>query len=163
MLGTDRVGIAGAQTQKLPTAGFVLGVIDLVDDEEDGASAPQRPARGVRVLIHHPGRHVDDQEHQVGRRQRRLGLLGHLGLERVARFEPAAGIHDIERDATPFDLDGLAIARHAAVLFHDRHALAGETVDEGALADVRSAHYHDLWFHARTRPARTDVSAERRS
>ena len=130
VLGAHGVGIARAETEELPAAGLVLGVVDLVDDEQYRTTTAQGPARGVRVLIDHAGRHVDDQQDQVGGRQGRLGLFGDLGLEGVAGFEPPAGVDDVEGETAPLDLDGLAVTGHAAVLFDDGDALARESVDE---------------------------------
>ena len=141
----------------------MLGVINFVNDEQDGTTTSQGPASGVRVLVDHSGRHVDDQQHQIGRRECRLGLFGDLGLERVAGLEPPSGVDDVKTEAAPLDFDSLAVTGHATVFFDDRHSLTGETVHERALADVRPADDHELGFHTGTRPTRTEVNAARRS
>ena len=92
----------------------------LLTTRSDRPSAAQRPARGVGVLVDHAGRDVNDEQHEVRARERRVGLLGDLGLEGVAGFEPTAGVDDVEGEPVPFDLDGLAVAGDAAMLLDDR-------------------------------------------
>ena len=78
MEGGDAKGIAGTEGEKLPRAGFVEGVVNLVNDQHDGATTAQGPTGGVRVFIHHSRRHVNDKENEVGLSEGGVGLLGDL-------------------------------------------------------------------------------------
>ncbi len=130
MLRADREGLAHPEGQKLPTLGFVLLVVDLVDDQEHRSLALANPACGRRILFDGPGHGVHHQEHQIRVLECLVGLVRDLVFERVARLEPTARVDHVKGHAAPLDFDGLAVARDAALFFNDRHALSGETIHE---------------------------------
>ena len=134
--GADREGIAHPEGDELPGGRLPVGVVDLVHHQADRWAGPADDLGCGQVLVGHPGGHVDHQEHHVGLGQGPFGLLAHLGVERVASGQPAAGVHDGEGHADPLGRQHLAVAGDAGLLLDHGRPLAHDAVDQGRLADV---------------------------
>ena len=72
----------------------------------------------------------------MGLGQRPLGLLAHLGGERIAAGQPAAGVHDGERHAGPFCGQHLAVTGDAGLFFDHGRPLADDAVHQRRLAHI---------------------------
>ncbi len=105
-------------------------IVHFVDDEQNGSAALSYPASGLGVFFHGSRCRVDDEENEIGTRERGLGLLGDLVFERAARLEPTSGVHDLKGHAAPLDFNGFSIARDAALLFDDGNTLSGEAIHQ---------------------------------
>ena len=112
-------GIAEAERDELPDGRLPVGVVDLVDHEAHRRTGPPDHLGRGQVLVGHPDGHVDDHQDDVGLGQGALGLLAHLGVERVARGQPPAGVHDGERHAGPLGREHLAVPGHPCLLLDD--------------------------------------------
>ena len=130
---------------------LVLLVVDLVDDERDAVDHFARPS----------ARPSSPRRRDRSPRRRRVARGPPSPARRLACWEtfpsrlspdssqpPVSTTSKVE--TAPLDLDGLAVARDAALLFDDREALARETVDERTLADVRSPDDDDLGSSSRS-------------
>ena len=87
---------------------------------------------------------VDDEEHEVGLVDGVARLAGDRARDRrlVGDVDPS-GVDEQEAAPAPLADELLPVAGHARRLVDDRSAGAGQTVDEGRLADVREADDRD--------------------
>ena len=132
----DRERLAEAEAHQLPDHRFATGVVDLVGDDDHGGVASTQQVGHPGIEIGHPGGDVEDQQHDVGLGDRRLGLARHLGVELVAAAHPAAGVDEAERASEPLRLHLLAVPRHTGSFLDDRDARPEDPVDERGLAHV---------------------------
>ena len=132
--GADACGSPAPKLRNSQLLASCMRVVDLVDDEQDGSAAAQRPARGVGVLVHQPVVTSTTSSTRSALASAASACSRDLVLEGVAGLEPATGVDDVEGDAAPLDFDGLAVARDAAMLLDDGDALGGESIDQRTLA-----------------------------
>ena len=83
--GAHRPGVADPQRDELPGRRLAARVVHLVHDQQHRRPGPSDHPGRRQVLVGHPDRHVDHEEHQVGLGHGPLGLVAHLGLEVAAR------------------------------------------------------------------------------
>ena len=106
-------------------------------------------ARDLIVLLGDADGGVDHEQHDVGRRDRALGLRAHLSRQRrrihglEAGREPTPRVDHPELAAVPVRFELLAVARDAGLLLDDRTAPPDEPVHERRLADVGPADHGD--------------------
>ena len=141
----DRDRFAEAEARELPDVGFAALIVDLVHRDDHRVGAALQQLRDAGVLLGRSGDDVDDEDDDVGRPHRGVGLRADLGRERgfvarearIARCEPPAGVDDLEAPSLPLGRELLPVARHAGLFLDDGVALPDDAVDERRLPDVR--------------------------
>ena len=127
-----------SEAREFPGVLLACGGVHLVRDDEHGRTgASQYLGDGV-VFGGDPGRHVDDEEHDVGLGDRRAGLVGNEQIEPVTPRHDAAGVDDAERPPRPCRLQLEAVASHPRSLLDDGGTPPDDPVDERRLTDVRA-------------------------
>ena len=140
----DRKRIAEAEAVELVRERVLRRVVDLVRDDEHVLLRLAQDLRELLVARRDPLARVDDEEHEVGLRDRRARLLGDLARDRMRVGDvDTAGVDRQELLAEPLDDQLLAVARRAARVVHDRRARRRQPVDQRRLADVREADDRD--------------------
>ena len=140
--GVAQLGKAGAGPRRdVDRAGRPTQVpgrreIDLVDDEKDALRRHVGPGR--------LGAGVEDPEAQVGRRRRAAGALDPLPFQAAGLLTQPGGVGEFHRPAVERDCRRHHVARRAGSRRDDAALVAGQGVDEAALADVRRPGEHDL-------------------
>ena len=148
MQRADRVRLAEPEGEELPALVLAAVVVGLVGDDDDVVAAAPQPVGDRLVVVGHPDRGVDDEQHDVGVAHGRLDLAADLHLEVAAARHPPAGVDDPERHAEPLGLERLAVAGDAGPVLDDRRLLADDPVEQRALADVGPADDGDDGGHA---------------
>jgi hypothetical protein len=144
----DRVRIADAELVELGQQRRFLHALGLVGRQQHALVGAAQVARDVVVLGRQAGPDIDHEDHRIGLGHGLAGLLGHfledaggrLGLE-------AAGVDDDELVLADLAVTVVAVAGQAGVVGHDRVAAAGESVEQGGLADVGSSDEGNDRFH----------------
>ncbi|TWH52574.1 hypothetical protein L612_002100000690 [Rhodococcus rhodochrous J38] len=141
--GRYRVGLAESEGPQGCGFGLDAVVVDLVRHEQHRCLGPAQHLRDG--LVDAGGAHggVDDDEDRVGGAHRDLRLAGHGLLHALRVGLPSAGVLHHESAAVPRRLVRDAVAGDARDVLDDRFASADDAVDQGGLADVRSADHGD--------------------
>ena len=155
--GAHGEGVAHAEGDELPGGRFAVRVVDLVHHQADRWSGPADDLGRGEILVRDPGRHVDDEEDDIGLGQGSFGLLADLGRQRVTAGQPAAGVHDGEGHTGPFGREDLAVAGDPRFFLDDSGPLPHNAVDQGGFAHIGAPGYHDHREFARRRAGRTRV------
>ena len=109
-----------------------------------GAVARRRIRCRLEVGGRGPGHRVDEEQDDVRLGDREMGLLLDARLDRIVGVElEPAGVDDDEPPAVPLGVAVQAVAGGPGAVLDDRRALAEEPVEQGALADIRSADDRD--------------------
>jgi hypothetical protein len=136
----DRIRLLPAERIKLRGIGLALGVVGLVDRDDDRLRRSSEERRGLLVGGRDAGNGVDEKEDDVGLADRQPGLLLDLELDRVGRVHlQAAGVDDDEAPAVPIGIAVHPVAGRAGTVLDDRLAAAHDAVEERRLADVGPA------------------------
>src|SRR5581483_331952 len=136
----ERDRVAEAEPVELERGLVATGVVDLVREQEDGLVRLAENLRDLLVARRHPDPRVDDEQDEVGLRDRGPRLLGDRARDRGRVGDvDAAGVDQPELGSRPLADELLAVARDAGGLVYDRGPRAGQAVDERRLADVREA------------------------
>src|SRR5262245_55906819 len=134
--------------------------VDLVHDQEAWHAASSQILRDRRIEVGEPALAIDHEQDGVRELDRRFRLAAN---HRVATFgrgrEKAAGVDEHERSATPLRPRGIAVARDAGPVVHDRPPRAEHAVEERRLADVRTSDDGDYGCGHGTRPGTTRRAA----
>ena len=142
----DGEHLAEAEGVELVRVEVAIGVVGLVDEDEDGAGESPQLAGEVLVVGVDAVHGVGEEEHDVGLGEGDVGLDADLLGEGVALVEDdAAGVDDLVPLAVPLGGGVEAVAGDAGLVLDDGEALLDDAVEEGALADVRSADDHHGW------------------
>ena len=145
VLGGHAVDLGKSERPRLGLPFQPLATVDLVRDDDALAAGFADDARRRPVAGQDPRRRIDDEQHEVRLPDRRDGLLAD---GRGDFFAPlgivAAGVHE---EVVPFvgqprfRLED--VAGHSGHVVDDRPAAADQPVEEGGLADIRSARDDD--------------------
>ncbi len=140
----DRDRVAEAELVQLERERLLLRVVDLVRDHEHRLLRLAEDLRDLLVAGRDPGLRVEDEEDDVGLRDRLAGLVGDRARERrhVGDVD-AARVDQQEAAVPPLADELLAVARDARGLVHDGRPRARQAVDERRLPDVREADDRD--------------------
>ncbi len=123
-----------------------------------GRAGPSHHPGRRQVLVGHPHRHVDDEQHQVGLVHGPLGLVAHLGLEVAPAGQPAAGVDEGEGDAVPLGVEDLAVPGDPRRLLDHGRPPPDDPVDQRGLADVGPPdHGHQRLHRTASSAARSDA------
>src|SRR5690606_22894039 len=121
--------------------------VPLVDPDDERPSPLDREADQVQVLIRHALARVEHDDHDLGLLDRLEALHDAELLDRVADARPATnagGIDQREPAAVAFAWHDDAVARRAGLVRRHETLVADQPIDQGRLADVRSADDGDL-------------------
>ena len=144
MEGRERHRLAEAELCELRRLGLVARVVDLVGDHDDGLAERPQAVRDNLIERGPAGEGVDDEQDDVGAPEGTADLLLDVGLEVVVVDDAdAAGVDELEVVLVVLDDHGDAVARDAGSRVDDADPLAGEDVQQRALADVRAANDGD--------------------
>ena len=142
--GGERERVAEAELVELDRLEVLARVVDLVREHDHRLLRGPQGDRQLLVARRDPVPGVDDEEDEVGLRDRRARLLRDLGAERVGgEVVDAARVDQEEVLAVPVREQLLAVAGDAGRLVHDRLPRLGQPVDQRRLADVREADDRD--------------------
>ena len=142
--GGERERVAESELVELDRLEVLARVVDLVREHDHRLLRGPQGDRELLVARRDPVPGVDDEEDEVGLRDRRARLLRDLGAERVGReVVDAARVDQEEVLAVPVREQLLAVAGDARRLVHDRLPRLGQPVDQRRLADVREADDRD--------------------
>jgi hypothetical protein len=87
-----------------------------------------------------PGACIDDEEHHVGFRDGRLGLLAHAaGERRVARLLKAGGVDQPEAQRAEFRISLAPVAGDARQIMNERLAAPDQAIEKRRFPDIRPA------------------------
>ena len=139
----DRVRLTEAEREQLPHERLARRVVDLVGQHQDRLITAPEELRDPGVLLGDAGRHVGDEQHDVGLVHGPLALTAHLLVEHGAAGHPTAGVDEAELGPLPLGVDLLAVAGDARLLLDDRGPVADDAVQQGGLAHVGAAHDGD--------------------
>jgi hypothetical protein len=100
------------------------------------------------VLRRGPGAQIDDENDRIGFGHRLSRLLGHLldDAGGAVRLE-SSGVDDDELATADAAVAVVAVACQPGEVGDDGITAAGHTVEQGRLADVRTADHRDDGFH----------------
>ena len=136
----DRNRIAEPEPVQVERQALLARVVDLVGDQEHRLARAAKDVGDLFVPRAHACLGVDDEEHEIGLRDRLLRLHGdRLRHRRLVGDVDAARVDQQEALAVPVGDELLAVAGHARRLVDHRSTRAGEPVHERRLADVREA------------------------
>ena len=136
MQGRHRERVAQAERDELPGVGSGAGVVDLVDDHQHRLARRRKQVATWASSSVRPVAAVDHEQHHPGVGHGLLGLAGHLGIERVAAGQPAAGVDEREGTTLPLGVDHLAVPGDAGPLLDDGLAPPDDAVEQRRLAHV---------------------------
>ena len=140
----DRDRVAEPEPVQLERERLLARVVDLVRDHEHRLLRLAQDLRDLLVARRDPDLRVDDEEDEVGLRDRLARLVGDRARDRrLVGDVDAAGVDQQEALRAPLADELLAVARDARRLVHDRRARPGQPVDERRLPDVREADDRD--------------------
>src|SRR5262249_1326474 len=109
-------------------------------EQEDRLARRAEDLRYLLVAGRDSRLRIDDEEHEVGLRDRRAGLVGNRPRDRRGGGDVDAARGDQpELGARPFADELLPVGGDAARPVDDRGGRAGQAVDERRLAEVREA------------------------
>ena len=115
--------------------------VALVDSQNDGLFGLFEHRRDLAVGSRQADRYVHDHDDDRRSLNRDLSLTAHelQHLAVCARLN-AAGIDEREAPSVPVAFAIDPVARHARRVLDNRHALAGQFIEEHRFADIRPAH-----------------------
>ena len=137
---TDGHHLGEAELEEIRGQGLVHLLVDLVDDQDEGAPARAEHVGQFAVEGREASAAVDDEEQEIGAGDR--GLSGDMGGFRkvgIGSVPDAARVDDLEGNGARLADPGKAIAGHARLIVDDRHAAAHQAVEEGGFAHVGAA------------------------
>ena len=138
--GADGVRLFPAEGVELRGFEFALVVVGLVGGNQHRRLGRAQQVGGLDVRGRQAGDRVDHQDDQIGLVDCQSRLLLDLLLDGVAGMDlQAAGVDDDEAPAVPLGVAVHAVACGACAILDDGGAVADDSVEKGALADVRTA------------------------
>ena len=150
--GGDRVCLLPAERVELRGIRLALGVVGLVDGDDDGLRRPPKQGRRLLVGRRQAGHGVDEEDDDVRLADREAGLLLDLQLDRVSRIDlETAGVDDHEPPAVPIGVAVHPVAGRPGAVLDDRLAPSDDPVEERRLPNVGPADDGD---HRQTGEAR---------
>ena len=118
----------------------VAGLVALVDSQHDRLLRALEHGRDLRVRGGQADRHVDDHDDDRRRLNGDLRLTAHKFQHFIVRARlDAAGIDERKAAPVPLAFAVDPVTGDARRILHDRHALAGQLIEEHRFADVRPA------------------------
>ena len=118
----------------------VAGLVALVDSQHDRLLRALEHGRDLRVCGGQADRHVDDHDDDRRRLNGDLRLTAHEFQHFIVRTRlDAAGIDERKAAPVPLAFAVDPVTGDARRILHDRHALAGQLIEEHRFADVRPA------------------------
>ncbi len=142
----DRIRLLPAQGVELGGFQLELVVVGLVGGDEDRSLGRSKDVRGFVVRGGHSDDRVGHEDDDVRLGDGQSGLLLDSLLDGIAGMDlEAARVHDDEAAAVPLAVAVDAVAGRAGAVLHDGGAAADYAVEQGALADVRTADDGDDW------------------
>ena len=135
----DGVRLAQTKTEKLPTIVLAAVVVCLVDDQQHRYFDLAQPRGDGLVVLGETDGTIHEEQHEAGFAHRCFDLAADLRIEVGATRQPPTGVDEHERIAEPVGLGLLAVTGDAGAVLHDGDLLADDPIEQGALADVRSA------------------------
>ena len=153
MFGTDAYPLGPvdedelALQQRLRLLPLIIALaVPFVDRDHQRAAGIERIAQHTRVLVGHAFAGIEHDHRDLAMFDRLQGLddrelLDHLLHPRLAAH--AGGVDQPVQTAIAFHVDGDRVARGARHLRGDHPLLAEQAVDQGRLADVRTAYEGD--------------------
>ena len=126
--------------------GLVLLGVDLVRDHDHRHTGPAEPRRQHAVVLGDAGLGVDDQQDEVGARERLVGLAARERLDARRTVQVSGGVDEGEAAAAPHGVELDAIARDPGHVVGDRLPVAEQAVDQGRLADVLPSDDRDAGY-----------------
>ena len=141
----DAVQLVDAEPVEIGRFGLGRRRVGLVGDEEHRLLAATQQLDRALVGRGEPRHRVEHADDDVGLGDRQLDLAGDALLHRiVALGVEAAGVDQRVTAAAEPRVGVVAVTRDARLVVDDGELLPHETVEEGALPDVGSAHHgHD--------------------
>ena len=140
MRGAEGGALFEAHATEFADHVFVLGIIRFVDAEHNGFALLAKDVGHCIVNGMAAVESIDHEEDEVGRLDGDEGFDFHLLGKAIAdRGADAAGVDDLNGEAGLLDRRGKAVAGDAGHVVDNGDAVAGEPVEERALADVGSA------------------------
>ena len=147
VLGGDRDHGIEAQRVELDEAGLRLAIVGLVHGDHDRPAALPHGRGNLLVARDEPVPAVEDEDDEIGRRDRAMSLLQHELVQRIlARAEHAAGVDDRDVRALPLGVRGDDVAGGAGNRRDDGPARAGQPIEQRGLADIGASDEHDGAF-----------------
>ena len=136
----NRVGLAEPQVPQGGRITLLSRRVHLVGGQHDGLARLAQHLHDARIGLGDADLSIDDEHDGVGHVDSDLGLGGDGGIQTGDVHLPTAGVHDGEAPAGPFRRIGDAVASHARRVLNHGCATPQDPVDEGGLADIRSAY-----------------------
>ena len=135
--------------------------LGLVGDQHDGLAERAQQLGEMAVERRQAGAGIDDEQADVGRADRGLGLRAHAAGERIRRgLVEAGGVDGGEFEPADAGLALAPVAGDARQVVDQRQPLADEPVEQRRLADIRPTDDGDAerpsaggHGHPRVRPA----------
>ena len=138
---TDAVGIAQPQGIELVRRVYLVVVVDLVADEDHLFRCAAQEVGHQHVEVGDAGLDFDQEEDHVSFVDRQQYLAADFVLEDIFRIDSvAARVYHGKFSAVPVGLTVMAVAGGSGRGIDDGLSLADQTVEEGAFADIRTAH-----------------------
>ena len=139
MQRADGVRLAQTEAEELPAIVLAAVVVGLVDHQQHRHLDLAQPRGDRLVVLGEADGTVDHEQHQTGFAHGSLDLAADLRVQVGATRQPTTGVDEHERIAQPVGLGLLTVAGDAGTILHDRNLLTDDPIEQGALADVRSA------------------------
>ena len=140
----ERNGIAEAEPVELERQRILIGIVDLVGNEQHRLVGSAQDLRQLLVAGRDPGPRVSQEDDQVGLGHRCLCLLGDRARDRIRPGDvDAARVDQQEPLAVPFANELLAVSGNPGRRVHDGGARLGQAVHQSGFAYVREADDRD--------------------
>ena len=137
----DAVGIAQPQGVELVRGVDLVVVVDLVADEDHLLRGAAQDVGHQHVEVGDAGAYLHEEEDHVGLVDGQQDLTADFVLENILRIDGVpARVDDGKLLAVPVGLAVMAVAGGSGRRVDDGLPFAHEAVEEGAFADVRTAH-----------------------
>src|SRR5471032_3026417 len=144
----DRDRVAQAHRTELGTGRLRIDVIDLVGDQIGTLVALAQVLANHLVGSGVARAGVHQEQHDIGFFDSEQRLLGHLFVHAMLVTGDTTGVDNNVGAPLPLCLTVLAITGQTGQVADDGVASPGQAVEQGGLADVRSAHQGDYGNHA---------------
>jgi hypothetical protein len=123
------VGLAQTERPQRGGLGLTPLVVDLVRRHDHRLPRPLQDPYDRLVDVRRAHRHVEYEQHDIGRAHSQLGLRRHPRRESLRVRVPAAGVDDREAPPVPVRVVRHPVPGHAGPVLHDRLAPADDAVD----------------------------------
>ena len=135
---------AESQPGEIAEHGVGVGTVSFIGHQHRLDTSPSQQRRDLFIGAGQPGMAIDQEQHKARLRHRQIDLMLNVFRERIGINKSiTAGIHQLDVSVADLQWRGNAIARDAGHILHDADSLAGQRVEQRALADIWPTHNRD--------------------